>query len=73
MEIVSGIYWVRLKLSAVVSHVNAYILEDSDGITIVDTGISNFFCKNIWEKILKDEFNGVKVKRLIITHHHPDH
>jgi len=73
LEIVPGIYWVRLKLSAVVSHVNAYILEDSDGITIVDTGISNFFCKNIWEKILKDEFNGVKVKRLIITHHHPDH
>lgn len=73
LELVPGVYWVRLNLSAVVSHVNAYIIRDGDDITIVDTGIANNYCKKIWEKILLNEFKDVRVKRLIITHHHPDH
>ena len=73
VELTPGIYWVRFNLSSVVSHVNAYILRDGNGITIIDTGISSIDCKQIWEKIFIDEFKGVKVNRLIITHHHPDH
>ena len=72
-ELVPGVYWVRLNLSAVVSHVNAYIIRDGNDITIVDTGIANNYCKKIWEKILLNEFKNVRVKRLIITPHHPDH
>ncbi len=73
LEVAEGIYWVRLKLSAMISHVNAYIIKDDDGITIVDTGVASFSCKSTWERILVNEFKGIRVKRLIITHHHPDH
>jgi len=73
VELIPGIYWVRFNLASFVSHVNAYIIRDGNEITIVDTGISSLDCKHIWEKILNNGFKGVRVNRLIITHHHPDH
>ena len=73
VELVPGVYWVKFVLDSLVSHVNAYILEEEGGLTIIDTGISSIDCKNIWEKILLNEFQGKKIIRLIVTHHHPDH
>ena len=51
VELVPGVYWVKFVLDSLVSHVNAYILEEKDGLTIIDTGISSIDCKYIWEKI----------------------
>jgi glyoxylase-like metal-dependent hydrolase (beta-lactamase superfamily II) len=46
------------------------MLEDEDGVTIVDTGIGNPETRALWERILGERKN---VKRIIVTHYHPDH
>ena len=56
-----------------ISHVNAYILEDGDGLTIVDTGLYCQSCKVIWKKIINSHFKDIRIRRVILTHHHPDH
>jgi glyoxylase-like metal-dependent hydrolase (beta-lactamase superfamily II) len=73
VELVPGVYWVKIALNSLVSHVNAYILEEENGLTIIDTGISSIDCKNMWEKIFLKVFKGKKIIRVIVTHHHPDH
>ncbi len=73
LEIQTGIYWVKFLLPSMISHVNAYILEDKDGITIIDTGLSCAPCLKIWRHILSNEFKNKDIKRVIVTHHHPDH
>ncbi|MFL2812475.1 MAG: MBL fold metallo-hydrolase [Paracoccaceae bacterium] len=72
-KIQEGVYWVKLILPSMISHVNAYILDDTDGITIVDTGLSCNSCINSWRYILRNDFKNRDVKRVIVTHHHPDH
>ena len=73
LQIREGIYWVKLLLPSMISHVNAYILDDEDGISIIDTGISCVSCKESWTHILTHNFKNKTIKRIIITHHHPDH
>ena len=38
LEILPGIHWVRLPLPLKLDHVNVWVLEDGDGLTVVDTG-----------------------------------
>ena len=68
-----GIYWVKFFLPSIISHVNIYILDDVDGITIIDTGLSCYPCIDKWRQILRDDFKNKGIKRVIVTHHHPDH
>ena len=73
LQIKEGVYWVKLVLPSMISHVNAYILDDEDGISIIDTGLSCVSCKESWTHILTHDFKNKSIKRIIITHHHPDH
>ncbi len=73
VTIAPGILWLRLPLPGALDHVNAYALDDGDGWTLVDTGISSRRTKALWQAILTGPLGGKPVKRLIITHHHPDH
>ncbi len=73
LKVKEGVYWVKLLLPSMISHVNVYILEEIDGITIIDTGLFCNSCINQWRNILKNDFNNKNINRIIITHHHPDH
>jgi len=73
VEIVPGVLWLRLPLIGALDHVNVYALDDGDGWTLVDTGISSRRTKALWQAILVGPLRGKPVKRLIVTHHHPDH
>ena len=73
LEIQPGIYWARFLLPSLISHVNLYVIEEIDGITIIDTGLSVTSCIDNWSYILKNEFKNKDIKRVIVTHHHPDH
>jgi glyoxylase-like metal-dependent hydrolase (beta-lactamase superfamily II) len=53
--------------------VNCYALEDSDGWTLVDSGLSSKRGRAIWQALLAVPLGGKPVQRLIVTHHHPDH
>ena len=73
IEVAPGIRWVRLPLPMALDHVNCYALEDADGWTLVDTGMSNKHTRALWQALLAVPLRGKPVTRLIVTHHHPDH
>jgi glyoxylase-like metal-dependent hydrolase (beta-lactamase superfamily II) len=71
--IAPGILWMRLPLPMALDHVNIYALEDAEGWTLIDTGLSNEETKAIWQKLIAGPLAGKPIRRLIVTHHHPDH
>lgn len=72
-EVAPGVLWLRLPLPMALDHVNVFALDDGDGWTIVDTGIASRKAKAIWEAILAGPLKGRPVRRVVVTHHHPDH
>ncbi|WP_224816191.1 MBL fold metallo-hydrolase [Hasllibacter sp. MH4015] len=73
VEVAPGVLWFRIPLPMALDHVNAYALRDDDGWTLIDTGLNSRRTIALWEKIIAGPLAGVPVKRLIVTHHHPDH
>lgn len=73
IEVAPGILWARLALPFRLDHVNVYFLEDDDGWYIFDTGIANRETKAAWHTLLNGPMAGLRIKGLIVTHHHPDH
>jgi glyoxylase-like metal-dependent hydrolase (beta-lactamase superfamily II) len=73
VEVAPGVLWLRLPLPMALDHVNIYALEDADGWTLVDAGLSSKRSKAIWERLLAGPLRGKPVVRVILTHHHPDH
>ena len=73
IEVAEGVLWFRMPLPMVLDHVNIYALADEDGWTIVDTGFNSKRSRAIWEKLLVGPLAGRPVRRVLITHHHPDH
>ena len=73
VEVAPGVLWLRLPLPMALDHVNCYALDDGDGWTIVDTGIDSRKSRAIWESLLSGPLGGRPVRRVVVTHHHPDH
>jgi glyoxylase-like metal-dependent hydrolase (beta-lactamase superfamily II) len=69
-EVAPGVRWLSMPLPFQLDHINLWLLEEDGGTTIVDTGIANGQTRELWEKIFT---SLTKVKRLILTHYHPDH
>ena len=72
-QIAPGILWARLPLPMALNHVNIYALDDGDSWTIVDTGVDTQKTRRIWLTLLSGPLAGKPVRRVIVTHHHPDH
>ncbi len=72
-EIAPGVLWARLPLPMALDHVNVYALDDGDGWTIFDTGFDTSRTRGIWTKLLAGPLRGKRVRRVIASHHHPDH
>lgn len=68
-----GIAWIRMPLPFALDHVNLWLLEDDDGYTCVDSGIALDAIKDLWDRVLAEVCRGRPIKRLIVTHFHPDH
>jgi glyoxylase-like metal-dependent hydrolase (beta-lactamase superfamily II) len=73
IEVADGILWMRLPLPLRLNHVNVYALCDRDGWTIVDAGYGNDETFAAWERLLTGPLGAQPVRRLIVTHFHPDH
>ena len=73
IEIAQGILWIRLPLPMALDHVNIYALDDGDGWTIVDTGMGSNKTRGLWRDLMARELGDRPIKRVILTHHHPDH
>ena len=73
IKVAPGVLWMRLPLPMALDHVNIYAFDEGDSWTIVDTGFASKRSRAIWEKLLAGPLGGKPVRRLIGTHHHPDH
>jgi glyoxylase-like metal-dependent hydrolase (beta-lactamase superfamily II) len=70
IEVAPGVHWLSMPLPFQLDHINLWLLQDEGGWTVVDTGIGDEKTRSLWEKI----FSSFKdVKRVILTHYHPDH
>ncbi len=72
-EVADGILWIRLPLPMALDHVNLFALDDGDGWTLIDTGLSSKRTRAVWERLLAGPLSGKPVRRVLVTHHHPDH
>ena len=73
VEIADGVLWARLPLPFRPDHLNAYLLDDGDGWSVVDTGLDTAAVRAAWTGLLAGALGGRPVRRVILTHHHPDH
>lgn len=73
IEVAEGVLWLRLPLPMKLDHVNVYALDDGDGWTVIDTGMSSRKTRAIWDSLMAGPLQGKPVNRVVVTHHHPDH
>ncbi len=73
MEVARGIYWLRMPLPFSLAWINLWLIDEGDGWTLVDTGMPTEEGKAAWRTILDEKMDGRPLKRIIVTHMHPDH
>lgn len=54
-----------------VHYTNCYILETSEGMVLIDTGMDTPEARALWEQYLSH--NPSPIRLIIVTHFHPDH
>lgn len=73
IEVADGVLWMRLPLPMALDHVNVFAFWDDEGWTIVDTGFASKRGRELWQKLWDGPLGGKPLRRVIVTHHHPDH
>ena len=68
-----GLLWVRMPLPMELNHINVWLLADGDGWTLVDTGLSHDASREAWQGLEPQELGGRPLRRIVVTHDHPDH
>jgi glyoxylase-like metal-dependent hydrolase (beta-lactamase superfamily II) len=72
-EIAPELFWARLPLPMRLNHVNIWLMREGDGWLAIDAGLDTAACRDIWEKLLAGPLGGRPIRRLVLTHGHPDH
>lgn len=77
IEVAPGVHWLRMALPFQLDHINLWLLEDGTpqepGWTLIDTGLGNEATREVWETIFAGGIGGRPVRRVLVTHYHPDH
>ena len=72
-EVALGVHWLRMPLPFALDHINLWLLEDEGGWTIVDTGLGDEATRALWDQVFAGAAGKRKVRRVLVTHFHPDH
>jgi len=72
-EIAPNLHWARVPLPMRLDHVNIWLMREGDGWLAVDAGLDAPMCRDAWEKLLAGPLAGQPIRRLVLTHGHPDH
>ncbi len=73
IPVAPGIRWIRMPLPFQLNHINLWLLDDEDGITVVDTGVGLPPTRELWERLFAGALAGRPIVRVLVTHFHPDH
>ncbi|MCW2928374.1 MAG: fold metallo-hydrolase [Thermoleophilia bacterium] len=74
VEVAPDIWVLHVPLHVRVDPANAYILRDADGgLTIFDTGVAHGATRLWRDAIAALGGEPADVRRIVISHHHPDH
>ena len=73
IPLAEGIGWTRSPVPGSLNHINLWVLDDGDGVALVDTGLKMPAAREAWEALFAGPLAGRKVTRVICTHFHPDH
>jgi glyoxylase-like metal-dependent hydrolase (beta-lactamase superfamily II) len=71
-ELERGAVRVTMPLPWALDHVHCYVLPDPRGATIVDCGLGSRATTAWWEDALA-RIGRPRVRRIVVTHYHPDH
>jgi glyoxylase-like metal-dependent hydrolase (beta-lactamase superfamily II) len=76
-QVSRGVRWLRMPVAFAPGHVNLWAIEDEDeqGLcwTLVDAGFPDDATRANWLEALSGDLAGRPVRRILITHCHPDH
>ncbi|MSQ89661.1 MAG: MBL fold metallo-hydrolase [Betaproteobacteria bacterium] len=77
IEVAPGVHWLRMVLPFQLDHINLWLLEDGSkenpSWLMIDTGLGDEPTRALWERIFADKIGATPVKRVLVTHYHPDH
>lgn len=71
--VVDGVDWLRMPLPMSLNHINLWLLRDSAGWVIVDTGLDTRTTRELWHRVFSAGMAGEPATHVIVTHMHPDH
>jgi glyoxylase-like metal-dependent hydrolase (beta-lactamase superfamily II) len=72
-EVAPGVHWLRMALPFQLDHINLWLLEDGEGWLMIDAGLGDAPTRALWERIFADKIKSRPVRRVLVTHYHPDH
>ena len=77
LQVVPGVFWVRMELPFALNHINLWLLRDEidgrPGWTVVDCCIDRPQSRDQWAEIIQHRMQALPILRVIVTHMHPDH
>ena len=73
----AGLHWVRMPMPFALNHINLWVLEDEiagqPGWTVVDAGVATPAIREAWQALWRGPLNERPLRRMLVTHMHPDH
>ncbi len=73
LSLADGIGWTRSPVPGSLNHINLWLLDDGDGLALVDSGLDIAPAREAWEALFAGPLAGRAVSRILVTHFHPDH
>src|SRR5579875_2809588 len=62
-----------MPLPFALDHINLWLIADEEGWTAVDTGYATDAARALWRRICGERLGGRPIRRIVVTHYHPDH
>jgi glyoxylase-like metal-dependent hydrolase (beta-lactamase superfamily II) len=72
-RVANGISWTRIPMPGSLGHINSWLLDDADGIAVVDSGMLLRECSDAWKALFDGDLRDQPITRVFGTHLHPDH
>lgn len=73
LPVAPGVHWLRMPLPFDLNHINLWLIEEEGSWTLVDTGLGNRATREAWESAFGAALGGKPIRRILVTHYHPDH